>query len=340
MRDTGIRSLRAGRGVTALVLLLGLWACGPAEDPQPPRAPDRAMQPGGDGPIVRVLGSVQDGGLPHAGCDCVRCAEARRDPAAVRYVASLGVIVPQAGLRFLVDATPDVRPQLHELGRGQAEAAGPRVERELLDGVLLTHAHMGHYLGLAFFGYESAHTRRLPVHCSAEMASYLRSNGPWDQLVRLENIVLHEIESGTAVRLHSTLEFTAFTVPHRREYTDTLGLILRGPRRSLLYVPDTDGWDDWDPPLLEVLEEVDIALLDGTFFSPDELPGRELRSIGHPLIERSMDLLEPLVESGRVEVWFTHLNHSNPALDPRGEELRAIRERGFGVVREGQEFEL
>jgi pyrroloquinoline quinone biosynthesis protein B len=300
------------------ICLLAIAACAPAETPPA-------------GPIVRVLGTVQDGGLPHAACDCDRCERARRNPSGRRYVASIAVIFPEQDLRWLIDATPDIRPQLHAL-----EVTG----RRPVDGVLLTHAHIGHYLGLAFFGFEAAHTDRVPVYCSSEMAEFLKTNAPWDQLVRLKNIELRSVVDGEIIVLHPELSATPVPVPHRDEYADTIGFILRGPRRSLLYVPDTDGWDRWEPPLTEMLDGIDIAILDGTFYSLDELPGRDISAIGHPLIESSIDLLQSLVKEGRLEVYFTHLNHSNPALDSDGEEIREIRERGFDILREGQEFPL
>jgi pyrroloquinoline quinone biosynthesis protein B len=306
------------RTVTVALCLLVLTACTPVE---PPPA----------GPVVRVLGSVQDGGLPHSACDCARCERARENPAEARLVTSLGILFPSEGLRYLIDATPDIRPQLDALGA---------VGRRPVDGVFLTHAHIGHYLGLAFFGFEATHTERVPVYCTPELAEFLRSNAPWDQLVRLENIVLHELAHGETIELHPDLNVTVVPVPHRDEYADTVGFILRGPQRSLLYVPDTDAWNAWDPPLTDLLDGIDIAILDGTFFSPDELPDRDVSAIGHPLIEHSMDLLEPLVRSGEVEVHFTHLNHSNPALDPGGEEIRMIHERRFDVALEGREFPL
>jgi pyrroloquinoline quinone biosynthesis protein B len=107
-------------------------------------------------------------------------------------------------------------------------------------------------------------------------------------------------------------------------------------------VPDTDSWAAWPRPLLDVLaeEKVDIALLDATFYSPDELPDRDVTRIRHPLITQSMDLLEPLVKAGKLRVFFTHLNHSNPALDPDGPARRAIEARGFRVLEGGEAFDL
>jgi pyrroloquinoline quinone biosynthesis protein B len=108
----------------------------------------------------------------------------------------------------------------------------------------------------------------------------------------------------------------------------------------VLYVPDTDAWSAWSPSLLEALGEIDVAILDATFFSTAELPGRDVSKIGHPLITDSMDLLEPLVRAGSLEVYFTHLNHSNPAILPDSPEHEEIERRGFAVLTEGQEIPL
>ena len=258
-------------------------------------------------------------------------------------MASLAVVLPASGRVILVDATPDLREQLHALAvalAGIRPAPAGRTDRAPVDGVILTHAHIGHYLGLAFFGFEAVHTRALPVHCTPRMAAFLRDNGPWSQLVRLEEIALDEVPPGGRIDLGEGVTADLFAVPHRDEYSDTVGVVLRGPHGSLLYVPDTDGWGKWQRPLPEVLAGIDVALLDGTFYSPDELPGRAVSSIGHPLIADSMDLLADTVRAGGTRVLFTHLNHSNPALDPAGEAARTIAARGFAVAREGEEVPL
>ncbi|MDX1388427.1 MAG: MBL fold metallo-hydrolase [Acidobacteriota bacterium] len=292
-----------------------------------------------DRPYVVVVGSAQDGGVPHAGCDCSRCQSARHDPARRRYVASLAICLPGTSEIFLIDATPDVGEQLEMVRDLRSPPAGA-VDRTPVDGVFLTHAHIGHYLGLAWFGYEVMHTRELPVYATKSVLSFLESNGPWDQLVRLGNIAPVEIAPGNPVELGSGVSVTAIAVPHRDEYTDTVGFIVAGPDTRLLYVPDTDGWDGWAPPLTAVLDEIDVALLDGTFFSAGELPGRDLSSIGHPLIVDTMDLLETEVAKGRPRVFFVHLNHSNPALEPESAEAKEIARRGFRVAREGRRLAL
>jgi pyrroloquinoline quinone biosynthesis protein B len=219
-------------------------------------------------------------------------------------------------------------------------AGGP--DRQPVDGVLLTHAHIGHYLGLAWFGYESLNSREIPVYASARMAAFLTANGPWSLLVARHNIALRTLTPGAPLALDGGIVVTPIVVPHRDELSDTLGFVVRGPRRTLLYVPDTDSWSAWARPLPEVLrrEHVDLAVLDGTFYSAAELPDRDVRRIGHPLMTATITLLRDLVRGGTLQVHFTHLNHSNPAGDPDSPERRALAGAGFRVLEEGQELDL
>ncbi len=303
-------------------------------------APATAFRPSASlEPYVVVLGTAQDGGLPHAACSCPRCTAARRDPDRRRLIASIAIVVPSTGRRFLVDATPDLREQIQRL-----PAVGPRphgrVDRAPVDGVLLTHAHVGHYLGLAYLGFEAVHTSKLPVRATPRMAAFLRANAPWSRLLARDEIDLREMSPGVAFDLDTGVRVTPFAVPHRDEDSDTVGFRIEGPRRTIAYVPDTDTWATWGKTARDSLAACDVALLDGTFFAADELPGRDVKTIGHPLIVATMDLLQEDVRSGRLLVFFTHLNHSNRALDPRGPERRAILGRGFALAQEGQRLPL
>jgi pyrroloquinoline quinone biosynthesis protein B len=205
--------------------------------------------------------------------------------------------------------------------------------------LLLTHAHIGHYLGLALFGFEAISSKEIPVWASPRMGNFLRSNGPWSQLVELENIELHDAKPGESISLSSDIRVLPILVPHRDEFSDTLGFHIIGPNRHALYIPDTSPWSAWDTPVTDELEGVDVALLDATFYSGDELPGRDLSEIGHPLVVDTMTLLQPLVDHG-LEVQFIHLNHSNPAIEAESEERAEIERRGFHVATQALEIPL
>lgn len=275
-------------------------------------------------PRAIVLGTAQDGGLPHAGCACGACTQARREPARVRRVASLGV-VGRTGRTLLVDATPDFPAQAAAL----AAAAGR--EQPVPDALLLTHAHMGHYLGLAWLGREALDARGLPTWVTGRMDAFLRANRPWSHLVERGEVRLERLQPGVPLDFDG-VELHAFLVPHRAEDTDTVGLELRGPRARLVYVSDADVFP---PPLVERIHEADVALVDGTFHGPDELPHRDLLAVRHPFVRDSVRLLA----GGRGAVWFTHLNHSNPLLAPEASARPAL-PPGFGVAHDGQVFAL
>jgi pyrroloquinoline quinone biosynthesis protein B len=201
---------------------------------------------------------------------------------------------------------------------------------------------MGHYLGLALLGFEAVNVRDLPVWCTPRMAAFLRGNGPWSQLVEKGNLDLRETAAGTVHELGGGVTAEAFPVPHRDEFSDTVAWKIRGPRRTLLYVPDVDGWDDWEERggMATAFDGVDVALVDGTFYSDGELPGRDTSKIPHPRMIESVERFGRAVGAGELEAAFTHLNHSNPALDEGSEERRSLEAAGFRVLEEGEEIEL
>lgn len=278
-----------------------------------------------------VLGIAQDGGVPHIGCQQEPCELARRDPSRRQRVASLGLVDDRAGRRFLIDATPDVASQLESLNEGRAAPERGRP----VDGILLTHAHIGHYAGLMYLGREALGARGVPVLATPRMARFLRENGPWSQLVSLGNVELREIEPGVEVVLTPALRVTAVRVPHRDEFSDTVGYVVRGPTSSLLYVPDIDQWERWDRRVEDEVERVDHALLDATFRSSDELPGRAASEVPHPLVMDSMRRLS--ARAARVR--FIHLNHTNRLLFDRA-AVDEVEAAGFRVARDGDVLPL
>lgn len=169
------------------------------------------------------------------------------------------------------------------------------------------------------------------------MARFLRENRPWSRLVLLGNIVIHEIEPDKEFALTDSLRATALAVPHRDEDSDTVAYIVAGPARKLLWLPDIDKWEKWDRRIQDVLRTVDVAFLDGTFFSADEIPGRSIAEIPHPLVSETVSLL--LTEQSRARVFFVHLNHTNRLLWDK-KETRRLRDEGFGVATEGQRLPL
>jgi len=301
------------------------------------RSPFQEPSEGGD-VIVKVLGTAQDAGIPHIGCYCPNCERARKNPAFARLRPSIAVLDMKDKKAFIVDASPDIGRQfdmVHER-MGYDPAAGINIPT----GILLTHAHIGHYTGLMDYGYEGLNATKIPVYCTSRMARFLEDNGPWSQLVRLENISFQIIGADEKISLTGRISFASLIVPHRDEYSDTVGFIIAGLKKKLLYIPDIRNWEAWNRSIQKEVGKVDYSILDGTFYSPDELPGRDLSKIGHPFILDSMNILASAAKSGKSRIDFTHLNHSNRALDPDGPEQKEIMDRGFHLAMDGMEILL
>ncbi|MCI0604671.1 MBL fold metallo-hydrolase [bacterium] len=274
---------------------------------------------------VVVLGIAQDGGIPHIGCSQEICRTQKH------FVSSLAIV--QDENIFLIDATPDLRDQYSELIRRYPKVT----KKNLFDGIFLTHAHMGHYTGLLYLGKESVSTKEVPVYCSEEMALYLKRNAPWSLLVDNKNIGLKPFASGSA--LDFGFKITPVAVPHRKEFTDTHGFLIQGRQKALLYIPDIDAWEPVKDSLAQWLKTADFALLDGTFYSGQELPGRDIRQVPHPTIEHSLMFFKTLPDFG-AKIFFTHLNHTNPVLNSGSSESSKVTSAGHLVAVDWQEFTL
>ena len=235
-------------------------------------------------PYLMVLGVAQDAGHPQAGCTQAHCTKAFEKPSKAHHVASLGLVDPASGSYWILDATPDLPLQLHRLEQR------PDTHPQTLGGIFITHAHIGHYTGLMHLGREVMGSQQIPVYTMPRMQEFLTNNGPWSQLIALGNIQLVDCQS--PVQLTDTLAVEAIVVPHRDEFSETVGFRIKGPSLTALYLPDIDKWERWDQALEDVLDTVDVAYIDGTFFDEGELPGRDMSTIPHPFIAETMKRLE------------------------------------------------
>ena len=283
---------------------------------------------------LQVLGITQDAGHPQANCYEPHCMRAWKDATLRRTASSIAVVDTRAGNKYLFDATPDVREQLYRLNLGAPDS------HYTLAGIFLTHAHIGHYTGLMHFGHEASGSKEVPVYAMPRMREFLASNGPWDQLVNYRNIVLQPLADEAAVTLADGLEVTPFLVPHRDEYSETVGYRIDGPARSAVFIPDIDKWRSWSTDIRTLVRSVDYALLDATFYADGELPGRDMSRIPHPFVTESMALFEDMTEEERSRVIFIHLNHTSPLLIEGSTQGAEVLRRGFRIAREGMRLAL
>jgi pyrroloquinoline quinone biosynthesis protein B len=253
-----------------------------------------------------ILGIMQDAGLPHAGCLCHRCRAAYADPVLKEYATSLAIVDTRLELSkvWLIDAS----------------------------GIFLTHAHFGHTAGLMHLGPEAMDVQHLPIYCSNGLVEVLQQSRLWWPLIN--NLDLFPLDPFQQFEIASDLYIDSLPVPHRDELgTNTFAYRITGPNKTLIYIPDIDDWNLW-PEAREFLRAADIALVDASFFSEDELGGRA--PVAHPLVMDTLQFFDQLP----VQLWLTHFNHTNPVLDPNGDARRQVISAGGKIAYTRKVFDL
>lgn len=277
-----------------------------------------------------ILGSAQDAGKPQLGCQKECCTNDT-----TRGLAVSIALLYDAPEWILFEAGPNITEQLQQI---------PAEYDSLPTAVFVSHAHIGHYTGLQFFGRESANSANIPVACAPRMAEFLRTNGPWSQLCELNNIQLVPQAADSLPNLevvaNGDFGIISFLVPHRDEFSETLGFLISGENKTALFIPDIDKWEKWWVDIGRLLPLVDYAFIDGTFYDGKELPGRDMSEIPHPFVVESMARFDSLSAELKNKVYFIHLNHTNPLWRADSEESKEVEARGYHIARQGQAFKL
>jgi pyrroloquinoline quinone biosynthesis protein B len=277
---------------------------------------------------IQVLGIVQDAGYPHIGCekDCCKVVSPGD-----YFVSCLGLVDKTNNKRYLFDATPDIHNQINLLEKFS--------EGNIIDGIFLTHAHIGHYTGLMYLGREGLGGKNIIVYALKRMAKFLTKNGPWDQLVKLNNISIQTISNREYVKLSENIFVIPIKVPHRDEYSETVGYKIIGKSKKILFIPDIDKWDEWKKSIIDEVKLVDYAFIDGTFYNGSEL-NRDMKEIPHPSIEETLQLFSYQPLSERNKIYFIHINHTNPILTNKNGIADIIEDLGFNIAKRGLKFNL
>jgi len=288
-----------------------------------------------EGSFITLLGTMQDGGQPHIGCTKVCCKDLFMNPGVNKQVISLGLFDYSTKKKYLFEATPDISRQMKYL-----ERIGEQSETKLADAIFLTHAHIGHYAGLMFLGKEAMGAKMTPVFAMPRMKEFIETNGPWSQLITEGNIDLKALQHEQDVELSKDIKVTPMRVPHRDEFSETVGYRIQGPRKSALFIPDIDKWDKWERDIIAEIAKVDYAFLDATFYSGKELNNRDMSEIPHPFVLESLEKFKGLDKKEKNKIVFIHMNHSNPIADPNSEATKHVLDSGFRIGNIYEEFEL
>ena len=288
-----------------------------------------------DQPFIYVLGVAQDGGYPQAGCLKECCFGPKNRPELRRLVSSIAVVDNTNNRCWIFDATPDFREQLQMINEVTVSENPVNIS-----GIFLTHAHVGHYTGLAHLGLEVMGAKKIPVYAMPRMMNFLTNNGPWNQLITKENIIIEPLQDGAIININDQIKITPFLVPHRDEYSETVGYKISGPVKSVLFIPDIDKWDIWQKDIVAEIKRNDHLFLDATFFNETELPGRDMSQIPHPFVVESMQLFANLSIEEKQKIYFIHYNHTNPLHQPGSNASRVFNSAGFQLAKQGQIFNL
>ena len=281
-----------------------------------------------------ILGTVQDAGSPQIACTKSCCKDLFSNPDPTRKVVSIGVADYKSQRKYLFEATPDMSSQVKRLSRFAFDNG-----EEIPHATFLTHAHIGHYTGLMYYGKEAMNADKARVFALPKMRSFLIENGPWSQLID-SNISLQPIEEGRWNPISENFRVMAFTVPHRDEFSETAGYVFYGKKKSALFIPDIDKWSKWDKDIIKEMAKVDYAFIDATFYDAEEINNRDISEIPHPFIIESMELFKDLPKSEKRKIYFIHMNHTNPALNADSPQSKKIIENGFNIAAYNDVFEL
>lgn len=298
---------------------------------------------------MRILGTAAGGGVPQWNCACRGCAAARVHPAWRRCHASIAIEAAE-GRWFVVNATPDIAEQIES----SAELhPGPGSRQTPVAGVILTDAELDHTLGLARLR-EAASLRIMATGTIRDaLARGLRLDrvlGPYAGILWTE---LPEDGVGP-LDDEGRLELQAIKVSDKRpryaadldmpsgSWVVALRIADRYSGTSLVYAP---ALADWPPGLDHALTGADCVLVDGTFWDDDEprrsgFSERTATEMGHLPITGANGTADRLAALPATRRLYTHLNNTNPLVDPDDDGHRVLAARGIEVAPEGLVIEL
>ena len=281
-----------------------------------------------------VLGIAQDAGYPQTSCLKECCDHYHKNEISEKYPCSLALIDREVNKIWIFEASPSYREQW----KMAQDISGFNL-KTIPDGIFLSHAHIGHYTGLMQLGHEVMGAKGVKVFAMPRMSKFLNSNGPWDQLIDFGNINIEQIQEEKPIILSQNCKVQAFTVPHRDEYSETVGFKIFGPTKTVLFIPDIDKWSKWEKDIIEEIKSVDFAFIDGTFFNQKELPGRDMSLVPHPFIQKSIQQFSALPISERSKIHFIHFNHSNPMIWDSNSRNKVLK-KGFKLAEQKQVLAL
>ncbi|MFF3420492.1 pyrroloquinoline quinone biosynthesis protein PqqB [Streptomyces sp. NPDC002698] len=290
--------------------------------------------------LLRILGTAAGGGIPQWNCACPGCTGARRHPSRRRLHDGLALQPADSGTWFLANATPDIAEQL-ESHPGLRPDAGQ--ERTPVVRVVLTDAELDHTLGLLRLREAS----RIDIWCTEPVRKALTTRLALDEVLAPYTTLNwydlpltgaeHPADIGglevSAIPLSAKRPRYAADEPAHPAWSTALKISDRATGKTALYAPALAAWND---RLDDEIADSDCALIDGTFLTDDEphrtgFSRRTASAMGHLPVEGPHGTALRLQGSGG-QILYTHLNNSNPLVDPDDSAHERLAGLGLGVA--------
>jgi pyrroloquinoline quinone biosynthesis protein B len=317
--------------ILCLIVCLGLFNCNSKQESKQESV--LATNKIKSNQYITILGIAQDAGYPHINCENDCCKSFYDGSESRKLVSCLGLVDLVDNKKYIFDATPDFTEQTQELNTNHLDNG------YIIDGVFLTHAHIGHYTGLMYLGFEALGANKVPVYAMPRMKEYLETNGPWSQLLTFNNIDLKPLQNDSVVTLNRNLKVTPILVPHRDEFSETVGYKIEGQNKSALFIPDIDKWEKWERNIIEEVKKVDYAFVDASFFRDGEID-RDMSKIPHPFTTQTTTLFENEDLETKNKIHFIHFNHSNSTIKDSHRLKDSILNLGFRFAKQGDVYDL
>jgi pyrroloquinoline quinone biosynthesis protein B len=302
---------------------------------------------------ITILGSAAGGGFPQWNCNCRNCAGVRDGSVRAKPRTQSSIFVrPEAGTDgVLLNASPDV---LEQIRSRPALQPARQLRDTAIAGVVLVDGQVDHATGLLML---RERTTPLPVWCTDAVAQDLLSGHPVFSVLRHYcGVEHHRIPlDGTSFTVRGVADLSLCALPlagkaapyspHRAAGVagDNIGLTI-ADRRSGATVFYAPGLMELSPPVFEAMSSADAVLVDGTFWTDDEmlrlgLSGHTARSMGHLALAGPGGVIEWLARLPRgTQRWLLHINNTNPILDEDSPERAVLRHAGIGLCEDGMEI--
>jgi pyrroloquinoline quinone biosynthesis protein B len=302
---------------------------------------------------IRVLGSAAGGGFPQWNCNCRNCDGVRKGTLRTRARTQSSIVVSGDGVNWvLFNASPDLLTQYQ---RFPALQPGRNLRDTAIRSIVLMDAQIDHTTGLLML----REGKPLEIYCTEMAREDLTTGNPlFNILGHYCGVNWHRVpaEAGEPFSVigAESLSFTAVALkskappysPHRDNPHDgdNIGMRIedRQSGRILFYAP---GLGKIEPHLKPFLQEADCVMVDGTFWTDDEMirlgvSKKRAREIGH--LPQSgeggmIEVLKPLKASRKILI---HINNTNPILDEDSAEHKQVIAAGIEVAYDGLDFSV